>query len=333
MQVTLKIQRYNPETEEQGLESFTVDVNEEATLLDTLDVIKDEVDGSLTYRKSCRMAVCGSCGMRMNGGAVLACKTPMRPLVEAGEVPVISPMGNLPVLKDLVVDMSPFWAKFDAVKPYLDDGGVEPPVKEWRVQQEQLDRVMTEALCIQCGCCVSECNSMESDPDFLGPAALAKAARFVYDVRDRGGKQRLEIYNGPHGVWDCTRCYFCNQRCPKGVHPRDAIAKVGAAIYQEGMHSDPGARHAKVFVKSTHKTGYLLETNLVPETVGAVNAIKDIPFALQLVRVGKVPNPLKPHKAKKLDEVRKLHALIDGQEKEARAAANAGPKRPPEEAS
>jgi succinate dehydrogenase iron-sulfur subunit len=331
LQVTLKIQRYNPETEEQGLESFTVDVNEEATLLDTLDVIKDEVDGSLTYRKSCRMAVCGSCGMRMNGGAVLACKTPMRPMVEAGEVPVISPMGNLPVLKDLIVDMGPFWAKFNAVRPYLDDGGVEPPVKEWRVQQEQLDRVMTEALCIQCGCCVSECNSMESDPDFLGPAALAKAARFVYDVRDRGGKERLEIYNGPHGVWDCTRCYFCNQRCPKGVHPRDAIAKVGAAIYQEGMHSDPGARHAKVFVKSTHKTGYLLETNLVPETVGAVGAIKEIPFALQLVRAGKVPNPFRPHKAKKLDEVRRLHQLIAAHEKAVHEAGNEGPERPPDE--
>jgi succinate dehydrogenase / fumarate reductase iron-sulfur subunit len=333
VEVTLKIERYSPETEERRLESHTVDVVETATLLDVLDVIKDEVDGSLTFRKSCRMAVCGSCGMRMDGAAVLACKTPMKPLVEAGHTATISPMGNLPVIKDLVVDMDPFWEKFRAVKPYLDQGDGDAPVKEWRVQQAELDRIMKEALCIQCGCCVSECNSMEADPDFLGPAALAKAARFVYDVRDRGGKQRLELYNGPHGVWDCTRCYFCQERCPKGVDPRDAIAKVGTAIYQEGMHSDKGARHAKVFVKSTHQTGYLLETNLVPETVGAVNAIKDIPFALQLVRVGKVPNPLKPHKAKKLDEVRKLHALIDSQEKEARAAANAGPKRPPEEGS
>ncbi len=331
MEVTLKIERYNPETDDRRIESHTVEAVETATLLDVLDVIKDEVDGSLTYRKSCRMAVCGSCGMRMDGAAVLACKTPMKPLVDAGHVATISPMGNLPVIKDLVVDMDPFWEKFRAVKPYLDDGDGDAPVKEWRVQQAELDRVMKEALCIQCGCCVSECQSMEADPEFLGPAALAKAARFVYDVRDRGGKQRLELYNGSHGVWDCTRCYFCQERCPKGVDPRDAIAKVGAAIYQEGMLSDPGARHAHVFVKSTHQTGYLLETNLVPETIGAINAIKDIPFALQLVRVGKVPNPLKPHKAKKLDEVRKLHALIDGQEKEARAAANAGPKRPPEE--
>src|SRR5438874_7110457 len=116
MQFTLKIERWNPETEQGGLQEFTVDVLETATLLDVLDVIKDEVDGSLTFRKSCRMAVCGSCGMRMDGAAVLACKTPMKPLAEAGHTATISPMGNLPVIKDLVVDMDPFWEKFRAVK-------------------------------------------------------------------------------------------------------------------------------------------------------------------------------------------------------------------------
>src|SRR3954453_18106189 len=325
MQFTLKIERWNPETEEGGLQEYTVDAAETATLLDVLDVVKDTVDGSVTYRKSCRMAVCGSCGMRMDGAAVLACKTPMAPLAEEGRVPVISPMGNLPVIKDLVVDMDPFWEKFRAIKPYLDDTDSDPPVKEWRVQQSELDQIMKEARCIQCGCCVSECNSMEADPDFLGPAALAKSARFVYDVRDRGGKSRLELVNGEHGVWDCTRCYFCQERCPKGVDPRDAIAKVGARIYQEGMHSDKGARHARVFVKSAHKTGYLLETNLVPETVGPIAAIKEIPFAMRLARAGKVPNPLKPHKAKKLDEVRKLEKLIASQEKDALERATAGP--------
>ena len=312
MDVTLKLRR-SPDGESHRLEEYTV-------------------DGSVTYRKSCRMAVCGSCGMRMDGAAVLACKTPMAPLAEEGRVPVISPMGNLPVIKDLVVDMGPFWEKFRAIKPYLDEGSGDAPVKEWRIQQEQLDQIMKEALCIQCGCCVSECNSMEADPDFLGPAALAKAARFVYDVRDRGGKGRLERYNGYHGVWDCTRCYFCNERCPKGVDPRDAIAKVGARIFQEGMRSDKGARHAKVFVDSSHKTGYLLETNLVPETVGALAAIKEIPFAMKMVRAGKVPNPLKPHKAGKLDEVRRLNTLVGEQEKQALEAVHRGPAWPAEDA-
>src|SRR6266700_7138918 len=138
MQFTVKIQRWNPDTEQGGLQDFTVDAPETATLLDVLDVIKETVDGSLTYRKSCRMAVCGSCGMRMDGGAVLACKTPMAPLVEAGRVPVISPMGNLPVLKDLVVDMDPFWAKFKAMKPWLEPGYADPE-KENIVSQSQTE--------------------------------------------------------------------------------------------------------------------------------------------------------------------------------------------------
>jgi succinate dehydrogenase / fumarate reductase iron-sulfur subunit len=321
MEFTLKIQRYDPDTDQRRLQEFTVDAPETSTLLDVLDVVKDTVDGSVTYRKSCRMAVCGSCGMRMDGAAVLACKAPMAPLAEEGRVPVISPMGNMPVIKDLVVDMEPFWAKFKAVKPWLEEDD-RPPVKEWRVQQEELDRIMKEALCIQCGCCVSECNSMEADPDFLGPAALAKAQRFVGDARDRDRTERLRALNGPHGVWDCTRCYFCNQRCPKGVDPRDAIAKLGAEIYSEGMLSDKAARHAQVFDVSTRATGYLLETALVPYT-DPLKAM-DVKFALNLARAGKVPNPLKPHRAKKLDEVRKLHKLLKTQEADARDQRRAG---------
>ena len=118
MEVTLKIRR-SPDGASHHVETYTVDVPETATLLDALDAVKDKRDGTLAYRKSCRMAVCGSCGMRMDGGAVLACKTAMKPLVERGHVPTISPMGNLPVIKDLVVDMEPFWAKIRAVKPFL----------------------------------------------------------------------------------------------------------------------------------------------------------------------------------------------------------------------
>ena len=321
MKVGLKIWRYDTSTGERALREYEIEAPEEATLLDCLDIVKDRHDGSLAYRKSCRMMICGSCGMRMDGRAVLACKERMKPIVDAGHVPTIAPMGNLPVVKDLVVDMEPFWDKFRAVKPWLEEDD-HPPVKEWRVQQEELDRIMKEALCIQCGCCVSECNSMEADPEFLGPAALAKGAKFVGDVRDRDRKGRLELYNGPHGVWDCTRCYFCNERCPKGVDPRDAIAKIGAEIYSEGMLSDKGARHAQVFDVSTRATGYLLETALVPYT-DPLKAM-DVKFAMQMARAGKVPNPLKPHRAKKLDEVRKLHKVLKTQEKDARAQKRAG---------
>jgi succinate dehydrogenase / fumarate reductase iron-sulfur subunit len=319
MQFTLKIQRYDPDTEQGRLQEFTVDAPETATLLDVLDVVKDTVDGSVTYRKSCRMAVCGSCGMRMDGAAVLACKAPMAPLAESGHVPVISPMGNLPVIKDLVVDIDPFWAKFKAVKPWLGDD--RPPVKVARPAGGARPDHEGGAL-HPVRCCVSECNSMESDPDFLGPAALAKAQRFVGDVRDRDRSERLRTLNGPHGVWDCTRCYFCQERCPKGVDPRDAIAKLGAEIYSEGMLSDKGARHAQVFDMSTRHTGYLLETALVPYT-DPLKAL-DVKFAMSLARAGKVPNPLKPHRAKKLGEVRKLHKLLKAQEAEARDKRRSG---------
>jgi heterodisulfide reductase subunit C len=167
-----------------------------------------------------------------------------------------------------------------------------------------------EALCIMCGCCVSECNSMESDPEFLGPAALAKGMRFVGDARDQTGVERLEEYNSEHGIWDCTRCYFCNERCPKGVDPRDAIAKLGAESIKHGIDRDMGAKHAKWFVRSAMTTGWLRETELVPKTQGVVSAIKQTRFALDLARHGKVPPPFPPHVAKDVKEARALRELI-----------------------
>ena len=317
MEATLRIRRWDPDTQRARFDTFTVTVPVTASVLDALDAIKDTRDGTLAYRKSCRMAVCGSCGMRIDGGAALACKTPMKKFVDAGHTITVSPMGNLPVIKDLVVDMAPFWEKIRAVKPYLDTKDEEVPDTEWRVSPEHHEMIHKESLCILCGCCVSECNSMESDPDFLGPAALAKAYRFVGDARDADTRERLRDLNGAHGIWDCTRCYFCNQRCPKGVDPRDAIAKLGAESFKEGFVRDEGARHAKVFVDSTYKGGYLRETELVPKTIGPVNAVKDIPFALQLARAGKVPNPLSPHKAKDNDEVKRLWKLLEKEAKEA----------------
>jgi len=310
MNVALKIWRFDPETGERALREYEVDAPEWACLLDVLDLIKDKHDGTLAYRKSCRMMICGSCGMRMDGRAVLACKERMMPIVDAGHVPVISAMGNMPVVKDLVVDMAPFWGKIRAVKPWLDPGYDEVAEKERIVSQQQMNVIHKEALCIMCGCCVSECNSMESDPEFLGPAALAKGFRFVGDARDNDDVQRLNSLNDEHGIWDCTRCYFCNERCPKGVDPRDAIAKLGAESVKQGIDHDMGAKHAKWFVRSAETTGWLRETELVPKTQGVVSAIKQTGFALKLAKHGKVPPPFPPHVAENVDEARALHDLV-----------------------
>jgi len=314
MDVALKIWRFDSETGERELKQYEVEAPEWSCLLDVLDIVKDRVDGTLSYRKSCRMMICGSCGMRMDGAAVLACKERMKPIVDAGHVPVISAMGNLPILKDLVVDMGPFWAKFKAMKPWLQPGFDEPADgKEYRISQERMNVIHKEALCINCGCCVSECNSMESDPEFLGPQALAKGMRFVGDARDGATVERLEEYNSEHGIWDCTRCYFCNERCPKGVDPRDAIAKLGAESIKHGIDRDMGAKHAKWFVKSAETTGWLRETELVPKTQGIVSSIKEMKFAMGLARKGKVPPPFPPHVADRVEESRKLRELTKTQ--------------------
>jgi succinate dehydrogenase / fumarate reductase iron-sulfur subunit len=308
--VALKIWRFDPATGERGLVRYEVDAPEWACLLDVLDIIKDRVDGSLVYRKSCRMMICGSCGMRMDGRAVLACKERMKPIVESGHEPVISPMGNMPVLKDLAVDMGPFWSKIKAMQPWLQTGYEEFPDKEFVVSPKELEPIKKEALCIMCGCCVSECNSMESDPEFFGPAALAKGFRFVGDPRDRASIERLEAYSDEHGIWDCTRCYFCNQRCPKGVDPRDAIAKLGAEAMSQGIDRDMGAKHAKWFVHSAKTTGWLRETELVPKTQGMVAAVKEAKFAISLAKHGKVPLPFPPHVAENVKQARALHEVV-----------------------
>ena len=189
MDVRLKIWRYDSRTGERNLEEFEVEAPEWACFLDVLDLIKDKHDGTLAYRKSCRMMICGSCGMRMDGRAVLACKERMAPIVEAGHVPVISAMGNLLI----VTTSSSTWlpsGKIRAVKPWLDPGYGEIQEKERIASQQQMNAIAKESLCIMCGCCVSECNSMESDPAFLGrrrwPRASASSATPARAPRSSG---------------------------------------------------------------------------------------------------------------------------------------------------
>jgi succinate dehydrogenase / fumarate reductase iron-sulfur subunit len=226
-------------------------------------------------------------------------------------------MGNLPIVKDLVVDMEPFWAKFKAMKPYLQPGYDQPEDgREYVISQERMNVIHKESLCINCGCCVSECNAMESDPEFLGPQALAKGMRFVGDPRDAAKAERLDQYSSEHGIWECTRCYFCNERCPKGVDPRDAIAKLGAEAMKEGLDDDMGAKHANWFVVSAKTTGWLRETELVPKTQGIVSSIKEMKFAMGLLKHGKVPVPIPPHVAEGVKESRALFDIVKSQDRQ-----------------
>ena len=227
---------------------YEFDAPEWVTLLDCLDIVKDQIDGTLAYRKSCRMMICGSCGMRMDGAAVLACKTRMYDIAQSGHVPVISAMGNMPVVKDLVTDMEPFWGKIRAMSPWLEPGYADPGEKENIVSQEEMDTIHKEALCIMCGCCVSECNSMESDPEFLGPAALAKGMRFVGDARDASKVERLQAYSGAARDLGLHPLLFLPGALPEGRRPtgRDREARRRGG---EGRHRLGHGREAREVVR------------------------------------------------------------------------------------
>jgi len=282
---TLKVRRYQPESGEGAYwEEFKVELDPSLSVLDGLLQVKDRDDGSLSVRCSCRAAICGSCGMKVNGQSTLGCKTqigeaqemankfanggasgartrePGREIAghdERGQAGaedtaiVIEPMGNMPVIKDLITDMeSTHWTKIRRVTPWLLPHG-EAPEREYVVEPESMIDITQSMACIQCGACVSSCLSMEADPEFIGPAALAKAYRFVGDPRDAETKERLhDLAHDPHGIYDCTHCFSCIDACPKGVAPMDQIMRLRRKAGEEGIDDPNHAHnHEAAFVK------------------------------------------------------------------------------------
>ena len=307
---TFDVFRYQPDLKDVAYrEDFTLEHDDELTILDAILRLQNEQDGTLAVRYSCRSAICGSCACKSNGKTVLACMTQVEDAKAevGGERIAVDPIGNFKPLKDLIVDLDPFWDKFKSVKPYLIPDGPAPE-KERIVPKEAMQKIYNEAKCILCAACYSECNSLAADPEFVGPAAFAWGYRFAADERDGDRKKRAKLYSGDHGVWDCTRCMYCNERCPKGVDPRDAIEKLGGIAFQEGVTSDKGARHAQAFLISMRTQGKLNETLLVPYT-DPIGAQLDVPFALRMMRHGKAPSPFHP-KIKQHGEVKKLLANV-----------------------
>ena len=198
------------------------------------------------------------------------------------------------------------------MKPWVETGYRDVPEREFLVSPEEMAPIQKEALCIMCGCCVSECNSMESDPEFFGPAALAKGFRFVGDPRDQVEVERLERYNDEHGIWDCTRCYFCNERCPKGVDPRDAIAKLGAESIRLGIDRDMGAKHALWFVHSAKTHRVAPRDGARPEDAGHHRRAQGDEVRAR-PRSSTARCRSIPHVAKDVQEARALYEVVKAQ--------------------
>ncbi|MGN6574260.1 MAG: succinate dehydrogenase iron-sulfur subunit [Nocardioides sp.] len=229
MDVTVKILRYNPEvSEEAKWESYQVSAEPTDRVLDALHKVKWDLDGTLTFRRSCAHGVCGSDAMRFNGKNRLACKTLLKD-VNPSEPITVEPIKGLPVLKDLVVDMEPFFAAYRSVMPFLVTSGNEP-TRERLQSQKDRDRFDDTTKCILCAACTTSCPVYWTDGQYFGPQAIVGAHRFIFDSRDEGTDQRLEILNDQEGVWRCRTTFNCTEACPRGIEVTKAIQEVKRAL-------------------------------------------------------------------------------------------------------
>ncbi len=229
MDITLKIRRYNPEQDgEPHWETYTVSGEPTDRLLDALHKVKWDLDGSLTFRRSCAHGICGSDAMRINGRNRLACKTLVKDLNPSRPISV-EPIQGLPVLKDLVVDMEPFFAAYRSVMPFLVTTGNEP-TRERLQSQADRERFDDTTKCILCAACTTSCPVFWTDSQYFGPQAIVGAHRFIFDSRDEGAEQRLEILNDKEGVWRCRTTFNCTEACPRGIQITKAIQEVKQAL-------------------------------------------------------------------------------------------------------
>ncbi|MEU6989799.1 succinate dehydrogenase iron-sulfur subunit [Streptomyces sp. NPDC046465] len=227
--ITLRIRRFNPEVSADATwEDFELEIDPKERVLDALHKVKWELDGTLTFRRSCAHGICGSDAMRINGKNRLACKTLIKDINPAKPISV-EPIKGLTVLKDLVVDMDPFFQAYRDVMPFLVTKGNEP-TRERLQSAEDRERFDDTTKCILCAACTSSCPVFWNDGQYFGPAAIVNAHRFIFDSRDEAGEQRLEILNDKDGVWRCRTTFNCTDACPRGIEVTKAIQEVKRAL-------------------------------------------------------------------------------------------------------
>jgi succinate dehydrogenase / fumarate reductase iron-sulfur subunit len=232
MKRTFRIWRSDPEDPRKGaFKDYEIEVQQAWTVLDALNEIKWRHDGSLAYRRSCRHGICGSCAMTIDGKNTLSCELQVSEC--KGSVVTVEPLRSFPVLRDLVVDQTDFFGRYDSVKPFLVCSKVPPTDKE-RLQSPE-DRKLIDGTweCILCGACTSSCPVYWSDQRFLGPAALLKAYRYSFDTRDDGLAERMGVLDSKFGLWRCHTIFNCVEACPKELNPTEAIVKLRRRVLAE----------------------------------------------------------------------------------------------------
>jgi len=290
--VTIKAFRFNAETDYlPSYKTYIMEVGKDELVLDLMNRIKWEHDGSFSYRRSCRHGICGACAIKVNGRATLACKQNAIELVDLfGSELVLEPSSKKRAIKDMIIDKSDFWEKHAAVKPYV-VADVDPhPTSETKQSIDEFNNFLDSDLCIQCGACHYSCPALEANSDFLGPAAFAAAYRFTVDTRDNAGEERLKITaESSAGVWDCVKCYECAEACPKDIDPIGKIGKLHNMQFERGVAvSNVATRHAEGFLRGIRKTGFLDEADIVTYSEGYLGMYKHLGTAIKMMRSGKI---------------------------------------------
>jgi succinate dehydrogenase / fumarate reductase iron-sulfur subunit len=246
--ITFRVQRFNPEKDAKPyLQEFSVPVKRGTTILDGLLYIKENLDSSLAFRTSCRMGVCGSCGMLINEYPHLACHTQVEEF-HAGTL-TIKPLPNMPIIKDLVPALDTLFEKHRSIKPFMirsDQTEMENPTAEYLQRPQELDEFLQFTYCIKCGLCIAACPTSASDRSFLGPQALGQAYRYCADSRDEGRDRRLAVVEAEHGLWNCHFAAACSEACPKGVDPALAIQLLRRKVTARAIGAGKTAKAAPV---------------------------------------------------------------------------------------
>jgi succinate dehydrogenase / fumarate reductase iron-sulfur subunit len=232
MNITLKIKRYNPETDKKPhWETYPLQVEPSDSVLDALHEVKWYQDGTLALRRSCAHGICGSDAMRLNGRNALACKVLVKNVVPEGGALTVEPLLGLRVIKDLIVDMEPFFAHYRAVRPYfVNDEPMPADGRERRQSPQARQRYDEGTKCILCAACTTSCPSFWPNQEYVGPAAIVQAHRFIFDDRDRAAAERLEVLNAQFGVWRCRTAFNCTEACPRDIPVTQLIGEVKKAL-------------------------------------------------------------------------------------------------------
>ncbi len=307
-QVNFKVFRFNADKDYLPYyENYDMEVTSEEVVLDILNRIKWDHDGSFSYRRSCRHGICGACAIKVNGRSTLACKESMNDMVELfGNELTIEPLSIKRAVKDMIIDKGDFWEKHEAVTPYVVADIDENPESENLISPEDANTLDDADLCIQCGACHYACPAVAINEDFFGPAAFAAAYRFEADVRDNAGSRLADVNAEKQGVWDCVKCFECAEVCPKEINPIAKITKLHQMAFQEGIaQNNVAVRHAVGFKKSIEKRGVLDEGGLVLYSEGP-SIVKHIPVALRMFAKGKIAMPWAIPTSDNMDEIKKL---------------------------